>query len=81
MSGGKSAGAGKSLIPELSKSAAGVGGVAGGSRVTHITLRVDTLVRTLNVSAANITESAKEAAKIVTEILMAELNDVNTMTS
>ncbi|GAA4503135.1 hypothetical protein GCM10023172_27490 [Hymenobacter ginsengisoli] len=82
MAGGKSAS--KALVPALTADASKggvVGGSSGGAKVINITLRVDSPFRNTIINVNGVTEGAKEAADTFREWFMAELNDVNTMSS
>jgi len=59
----------------------GTAGAGGGSKVTNITLRIDTLIKEMKISAATVSEGADELADVVLKKLMSSLNDVNTLAS
>lgn len=79
--GGKSAAAGKPTALTADASKGTVGGVGGGSKVTNITLRIDTLLREVKLSGATMGESVGDLAKLIRDTVIAELNDVNTLAS
>jgi tape measure domain-containing protein len=69
-----------SLAPTL-KDKPGTAGANGGNKVTNINLSIGTLIKDLNVTAANVTESAEKIGELVLQQLMSSLNDVNTLSS
>ena len=79
--GGKAAGTKAPAMTAAASKGAAVGGSAGGSKVTNITLRIDTLLREVKLSGATMGESVKDLAKLIRDTVIAELNDVNTLSS
>ena len=77
----KSGGAQAKAMTAAASTGAVVGGSVGGSKVTNITLRIDTLMREVKLSGATMGESVKDLAALVRDTIIAELNDVNTLAS
>ena len=76
----------KSRAPQVSPltkdlTATPVGGSVGGSKVTNITLRVDSPFRNTTINVNGVTEGAKQVADTFRDWFIAELNDVNTLSS
>jgi hypothetical protein len=78
---GSKAGSAKAtaMTADASKGA-GVTGV-GGKGITNITLRTGDILKSLTINVANAVEGGKEIAQLVRDVVMAELNDVNTLAS
>ena len=78
----KAGGKAPAMTAAASAGAGAVGGSAGGgSRVTNITLRIDTLLREVKLSGSTMGESVKDLAVLIRDTVIAELNDVNTLSS
>ncbi|QKG57007.1 hypothetical protein GKZ68_10435 [Hymenobacter sp. BRD128] len=69
----------QAMTADASKGA--VGGSVGGSKVTNITLRIDTLMREVKLSGTTMGESVQDLAQKIRDTVVAELLDVNTLTS
>ncbi|MDF7809910.1 tape measure protein [Hymenobacter sp. YC55] len=76
----KGAAAPASLAPSL-KEKAGSAGAAGGSKVTNITLNIRELIGVASMQVASAAEGAENVAQQVMKMIVAELNDVNTIAS
>ncbi len=77
----RSGGAQKAGALTAAASKGTVGGGVGGSKVTNITLRVDSPFRNTTINVNGVTEGAKQVADTFRNWFMAELNDVNTLAS